>query len=182
MSLIKEARRYAEHAHSGQMRKLSDIPYIVHPINVGNILEKAGFSEEVIAAAYLHDAVEDTSVTLEEIVQRFGLEVAGIVEAHTENKSKSWEERKQHTIQIVKTGSLEVKSLIVADKLDNLRSLKESYDQQGDTIWNSFKRGFEKQKWYYESISKYAAQGLEPNQIPSFFYTYKQEVNDFFRS
>lgn len=137
MSLIKEARRYAEHAHSGQMRKLSDKPYIIHPINVGNILEKAGFSEEVIAAAYLHDAVEDTSVTLEEIVQRFGLEVAGIVEAHTENKSKSWEERKQHTIQIVKTGSLEVKSLIVADKLDNLRSLKESYDQQGDTIWNS---------------------------------------------
>lgn len=82
----------------------------------------------------------------------------------------------------MKTGSLEVKSLIVADKLDNLRSLKESYDQQGDTIWNSFKRGFEKQKWYYESISKYAAKGLEPNQIPSFFYTYKQEVNDFFRS
>src|SRR6478735_1944939 len=70
MSLIKEARRYAEHAHSGQMRKLSDTPYIVHPINVGNILEKAGFSEEVIAAAYLHDAVEDTSVTLEEMVQR----------------------------------------------------------------------------------------------------------------
>ncbi|MBY0006817.1 phosphohydrolase [Priestia aryabhattai] len=182
MSLIKEARRYAEHAHTGQVRKLSDKPYIVHPINVGNILEKAGFSEKVIAAAYLHDAVEDTSVTLEEIVQRFGLEVAEIVEAHTEDKSKSWEERKQHTIQIVKTGSFEVKSLIVADKLDNLRSLKESYDQQGDTIWNSFKRGFEKQKWYYESISKYAEKGLEPSQIPSFFNTYKQEVNDFFRS
>ncbi|MBY0062033.1 MULTISPECIES: HD domain-containing protein [Priestia] len=182
MSIIKEARKYAEDAHGGQMRKLSDKPYIVHPINVGDILEKAGFSKEVIAAAYLHDAVEDTNVTLKEIGQKFGLEVAEIVEAHTEDKSKSWEERKQHTIQTVKTASLEVKALIVADKLDNLRSLKESYDQQGDTIWNSFKRGFEKQKWYYESISKYAEKGLKPSQIPSFFDTYKQEVNDFFRS
>lgn len=180
MSLVERALEFAKQAHEGQKRKNSNAPYIVHPIAVAKILEESGLSQEVIAAGLLHDTVEDTPVTLEDITEHFGEIVSNIVASHTEDKTKSWEERKQHTIDVSKSGPIEVKALIVADKLDNLRSLVEAYEVKKDKVWDSFKRGYEKQKWYHLSIAKNIFNGIEEKDIPAFFFQFKNEAEKFF--
>ena len=74
----------AAHAAVGQMRKYTDEPYIVHPIRVGDIVDKFGGTDEMIAAAYLHDVVEDTGVSIEDILDMFGSVVAVIVDGLTD--------------------------------------------------------------------------------------------------
>src|SRR5690625_4799448 len=87
------AKSFAEKAHMGQKRKISNVPYITHPIRVAERLESAEFSDELICAAYLHDVVEDTDYEIKDIEENFGDRVAHLVAAHTEDKSKSWIER-----------------------------------------------------------------------------------------
>src|SRR5699024_1732494 len=110
---------------------------------VAKRLGEAGFSDELVAAGFLHDVVEDTPIEMEEIQRTFGEKVARLVAAHTEDKSKSWKERKQHTIDTVKKADKEVKYLIVADKLDNLLSVEASMDELGDAVWDNFNAGYE---------------------------------------
>lgn len=181
MSLKEKALEFATKAHEGQIRKLSKEPYIVHPIQVAKTLEQAGFSEELICAALLHDTVEDTAVTLDQIQKEFGPQIAEYVSSHTEDKTKSWEERKQHTIECVKTAPLEVKALIVADKLDNLRSMIKGQQQIGTEMWACFKRGKDQQKWYVDGIAKNSFIGLDADEIPAFFYDYVKEADGFFQ-
>ena len=151
--MIHEAIIFAALAHEGQKRKGTDVPYIVHPFEVAQILTKAGASESVICAGLLHDTVEDTEVTLEEIRQKFGGEVAEMVSVMTEDKSLSWEERKQKAVENV-NGEMprQTKLLICADKLSNLRSIQKDRDQVGEEVWSRFRRGKEKQRWYYASM------------------------------
>lgn len=178
----KTAKQFATRAHEGQQRKNSEDPYITHPIRVADRLENAGFSNELVAAGYLHDVVEDTPVTMEEIEHAFGQKVADLVSAHTEDKSKSWKERKQHTIDIIKTARKEVKYLIVADKLDNLLSIEAALKEKGDTAWDNFNAGKDLQKWYYVSIAENMHPGLETQDIPDFFYDYEDAVRRVFMS
>src|SRR5699024_366724 len=100
-----KAKMFATMAHKNQRRKLTNEPYISHPIRVAKQLEKFQGPEELICAGYLHDVVEDTSIQLTDIEKHFGARVAKLVSAHTEDKSKSWKERKKQTIETVKTGS-----------------------------------------------------------------------------
>ena len=180
MTLKEKAIEYATAAHAGQIRKLSNKPYIIHPLQVAETLEEAGFSEELVIAGLLHDTVEDTDTTIEEIEKEFGSKVASYVLAHTEDKTKSWEERKQHTLELVKDAPLEVKALIVADKWDNLKSMTAGHELIGDEIWNSFKRGLESQKWYIKGIAMNSFYGLDEEEIPEFFHEFVKDVNDFF--
>lgn len=177
---IEKARAYATKAHEGQVRKSTGNPMIEHPIRVAKQLKEAGFSEAVQMAGYLHDTVEDTWVTFEDIEREFGKEVLEIVKGNTEDKDKSWEKRKQHTIDSIKNASLDIKALIVADKYDNLKSLVEDYEKLGENLWDAFKRGREQQKWYFSSVAENAYIGLNPNEIPSFFHDYQQLVKTFF--
>ncbi|MCK2000339.1 HD domain-containing protein [[Brevibacterium] frigoritolerans] len=181
MSLKSKALKYATKAHSGQTRKVSGTLYIEHPIRVAKTLENAGFSVKVVVAGLLHDVVEDTETTNQDLQDGFGMEVSALVAAHTEDKTKSWEERKQHTIDTVKNSSLEIKALIAADKLDNLRSLIADYNQIGDELWSYFKRGYEDQKWYHNSIADNLLIGLEESAIPDFFYDFINESHNFFK-
>lgn len=151
--LIHQAIYFAVLAHRGQVRKGSDIPYIVHPFEVAQILSAHGAEEEVIAAGILHDTVEDTSTTLDEIEERFGLHVARLVQGCSENKALSWEARREQTLHFLKTSCPRDTMLIVcADKLSNMRSTAEDYVLLGDRLWARFHRGKEKQKWYFESL------------------------------
>lgn len=153
MNLIERAIIFAAKAHQGQKRKATDIPYITHPFAVGMMLQQAGCSAEVIAAGILHDTIEDTSATYDELAAQFGKRVADLVLAASEHdKSLPWEERKQHTIAMLKTAELEEIQVIVADKLHNLRSIRQDLASHGDTIWGRFNRGKNDQKWYYTSI------------------------------
>ncbi|MBI2079441.1 HD domain-containing protein [Candidatus Micrarchaeota archaeon] len=137
-SIIKKAFEVALEAHKKQKRKATDIPYIVHPMEVTIILMKNGANEELIAAGLLHDVVEDTDVTIEEIEKKFGKKIAFLVQSVTEptklnkklkkeDEKKTWKERKKHTIDSIKSVSKEVKMLSCADKLANISSMLEDY-------------------------------------------------------
>lgn len=178
--MLEKALEFATKAHRNQKRKVFGEPYIVHPIAVSKILKEAGFREEVVISALLHDVVEDTNVTIEEIKANFGEEVTRLVASHTENKKWSWRQRKVHTIETVKNSSLEVKALIAADKLDNLQSVVAGYNIHGENIWSFFSTGFEENAWYYLGVADNLLYGLSQEEIPPFFYRYIEETRAFF--
>lgn len=125
MDLKERARTFAIEAHRGQVRKNEpDKPMIIHPIGVDLLLEEYGYDEAVIAAGYLHDVVEDTKYTIEDIENEFGEDVANLVMGASESdKSLSWEKRKKCTIEETKSLSLRNKLIICADKINNLEDL-----------------------------------------------------------
>lgn len=151
--MIREAADFATEAHKGMVRKGGGIPYIYHPMEVALLVSQMTKDEEVIAAAYLHDVLEDTPVTAEEIGKRFGSRVLELVKAETEDKTRTWQERKGHTIEHLPTAPREVKLLTLADKLSNLRATARDYLMIGDEIWLRFN---EKRKschqWYAAGI------------------------------
>lgn len=153
MTLIDEAIAFAAHAHRKQTRKGTKIPYISHPYAVGMILQKAGCKEEVVAAGILHDTLEDTKTTREQLLERFGPTVLEIVEGCSEpDKEASWEERKQHTLDYLRTAPLEVRLVACADKLHNIRSVARDLEKHGEETWERFKRGRDRQQWYYAGL------------------------------
>ena len=180
MNLKQKALEFATMAHEGQTRKGTGKPMIGHPINVANILEKAGFPVEVVAAGFLHDVVEDTKYTMDDIVQLFGLEVARVVAGNTEDKEKTWEERKEHTIDWIKEAPLDVRALIVADKFDNLKALVADHERLGESVWSLFKRGKEFQKWYFSSVAANMLVDIGDVEVPEFFFEYQELVHSFF--
>lgn len=182
ITLIEKAKQFAKKAHEGQMRKLTGTPMFEHLERVANILQEAGFPEEVVAAGFLHDTVEDTDVTIEDILLHFGEKVAFIVAGHTEDKTKSWEERKQATIDELadENTSLFIRALIIADRLDNLRSYNKGLALFGEEMWKKFKRGRKEQEWYYRGCLEQMNTGLTEEKIPVFFYHYEKEVNELF--
>ena len=153
---LHRAIQFSANSHKGQVRKGTDTPYIVHPLEVALILAQYNWNEDVICAGLLHDVVEDTSVTIDEIKEMFGEKVAAFVSTRTEDKNKSWEERKQHTIsQVKKLETKEELLLLCADKLANLRSMKADLEcLEENLFWSRFSRGKEKQKLYYSELLK----------------------------
>ena len=154
--MINKAIIFATKAHEGQMRKATNIPYILHPLECAVIVSAMTEDKEMVVAALLHDTVEDCEgVTIDTIREEFGERVACFVKGETEDKSKSWRERKQATINHIKTASVEECILLLADKLSNLRSIARDYEVLGDDLWNRFN---EKRKeciaWYYRSIGE----------------------------
>ncbi|TAA72727.1 HD domain-containing protein [Planococcus salinarum] len=151
--LIDKAARFAAIKHDGQYRKGSNIPYITHPFGVAMILMEEKQPDSLIAAGLLHDTLEDTEVTEEELFEHFGEEILMLVKAASEpDKTLSWELRKQHTIANLPSHSTEELYLILADKLHNLRSVQADVLKQGNAVWGRFKRGKREQSWYYMSI------------------------------
>lgn len=121
---IDKAISFATKAHIKQFRKTDPLlPYIYHPISVGFILIKAGFDDDIVVAGILHDVVEDSGITAEEIESEFTRKVKEIVLAVSENKEDSWEKRKADYIEKVSNSSLGVKAVAVADKLHNIHNL-----------------------------------------------------------
>ncbi|MDR7076914.1 (p)ppGpp synthase/HD superfamily hydrolase [Neobacillus niacini] len=153
MDVIEKALQTASKSHEGQYRKNTDIPYITHPVAVGMMLLKAGYSDEIVAAGVLHDTVEDTPLTLEDIEKEFGAKIANIVEGSSEpDKSLPWIDRKEHTINFLKTASEDIRAVVSADKLHNIRSIIRDYEKIGEEVWKRFNAGKEQQKWYYTNV------------------------------
>ena len=154
MDIVSKAKKFAIKAHKGQKRKSDlDKPMIIHPINVANILKEYDFDDNVVAAGYLHDVVEDTKYEEKDIIKKFGEDIASLVMGASEpDKSLSWEDRKQHTINLVKNLDLRHKAIICADKISNLEDLRIISEIKGEYDFSAFKRGFDKQKWYYQEV------------------------------
>lgn len=179
--LVRQAKDFGEKSHEGQTRKTSGRPYFGHPMRVARILAEAGMAPHVVAAGFLHDVVEDTPVTIEAIHQRFGSSVGNLVGFNTEDKDKTWEERKSHTIDHLKLGSLEQKALVVADKYANLLEMIEDANELGEAkVWSAFKRGKDQQAWYFLGVANSSIENLDARKLPSFFQEYKQTVEEFF--
>lgn len=167
---VKElAKFFAIQAHKGQIRKGEpDKPMIFHPMGVGVLLEQYGFDSHVVAAGYLHDVVEDTKYTIEDIREEFGEDIAELVMGASEpDKSLSWEERKKHTIEEIKKLPLRSKAVICADKIHNLEDLMMNFIKSGKRDFSAFKRGEEKQRWYYTSVYESLILG-EDTSLPIF--------------
>lgn len=152
-SMIKEAAEFAEKAHSGTYRKGSSIPYITHPLETAVITSMMTDDEELIAAALLHDTMEDAGVSYEELKEHFGCHVADLVAEETEDKTKTWLERKSLTISRLHLARRETKILTLADKLSNLRCTARDYLLLGEKIWERFNvKEKAKHAWYYTSM------------------------------
>ncbi|HLC81537.1 MAG TPA: HD domain-containing protein [Candidatus Nanoarchaeia archaeon] len=153
--LIFKAIEFAAKAHRSQYRKGTLLPYIFHPLEVGKILLEAGCSEQIVAAGILHDTLEDTSAKYEDLVNNFGPVVADLVIGTSEpDKKDTWENRKLHTINWLKTAPINVLLIAAADKLSNFQTTKDDLSRYGDVIWKKFNRGKEQQRWYMQSLAE----------------------------
>ena len=107
----------------------------------------------ILAAAVLHDTIEDTEATREDIEERFGKEVADLVDAESQEKGKSWYERKSHTIEHVKAAQKDVKIVCLSDKLANIRDMYYDHQETGEELWKRFKQHDPSViGWYYGGV------------------------------
>ena len=168
-NIIEKALMYAVLAHSGQVRKGKPTePAIVHPLAVAEILRQYGADDNVIAAAYLHDVPEDTNRTLEDIKNNFGEDIEHLVDVASElDKTKTWEQRKFEKIEKMRDKLLREKLIIIADKISNIEDLGRIFKEKGCVDFSAFKRGKDKQEWYYRNIYESLAHN-EDKQNPLF--------------
>lgn len=145
---INKAFLFALYAHGEQTRK-DGLPYIIHPFEVGLELARNGADEALICAGLLHDTIEDAYILPEQLTAAFDSDVAQLVLEDSEDKTKSWEERKQAAIRSLYTGSRAHQMLMCADKLANLRSIRDGLAADGDAVWSRFKRGRSSQAWLF---------------------------------
>jgi (p)ppGpp synthase/HD superfamily hydrolase len=139
--LVRAALEKARSDHAGQVRNGSGgMPYVEHPVSVAALLEEQGYRDEVLAAALLHDVVEDSETTVEELRELFGDEVAGMVGALTDDESiESYRQRKAEHRERVAAAGPEALAIYGADKLTNTRLLRRTYAEKGEVIQDEFK-------------------------------------------
>jgi len=178
LNLLDYAIYFATRAHTGQKRKTdTNVDMIFHPFTVGMILQSANTSTNCVIAGILHDVVEDTKYTMEDIQEEFGKQIAEIVEGVSENKSLPWKERKIEAIEKVRTASLDVKLVECADKISNLETMYSLYQDIGEDIWKSFNKPKEEQKWYYTQMYEAVIAETEENEL---FKRYEKILNQIF--
>lgn len=161
ISLMDRAIVFATRAHSGTYRKGTNIPYIVHPIEAAAIVSTMTSDSDMIAAAVLHDVVEDTDATLEEIRFFFNDRIAKLVESESEDKRKdlppqeTWMIRKMETLEFLRTqADRDAKILALADKLSNIRAIHRDQKTVGDQLWERFnEKRKEKHGWMYRQVA-----------------------------
>lgn len=156
---LEEAARFAAVAHRGQVRKMTDTPYFQHPAAVAWIVDRAGFGEDAIIAALLHDVVEDSGVSPAEIAERFGPAVADLVVHCSEIKNdeqgrkRPWIDRKRDHLAALEKAPVEAKAVVLADKLHNLAAI--AFDlSRGLDVWSAFNADRERVFWYYDETLK----------------------------
>jgi len=138
---VRAALEKARSDHEGQIRNGSGgMPYIEHPKAVAALLDEQGYGEEVLAAALLHDVVEDSETTLDELRELFGEAVTGMVGALTDDESiEAYRERKAEHRERVGVAGEGALAIYAADKLTNTRTLRAALEEEGDSVRNEFK-------------------------------------------
>ena len=162
MELVSEAIAFAVKAHDGMRRKKSDVPYILHPMEAAVIVGTMTDDQNLIAAAALHDVVEDAGITIREIEEKFGKRVRELVQSETEDKradlppSDTWRIRKEESLEALKNiDDVGVLMVWLGDKLANMRSIYRDFKIEGNAMWQRFnQKDASEQAWYYRSIVK----------------------------
>lgn len=155
LDVLWRALDFAHRAHRGQRRKGSRIPYLVHPLRVAETLLRYGYPIPWAVAALLHDTLEDTATSPQSLRAAFGDQVADLVLAlsEPEHHSAPWDQRKQHTVTMLRTAPEPVVVIALADKLENLRSIVEDLEAMGEAMWSRFNADKARQAWYYRELA-----------------------------
>ena len=158
--LLDRAILFAVRAHAGTERRGKGFPYIVHPMEAMAIVATMTSDQELLAAAALHDTVEDTDVTIEEIQAEFGPRVASLVAAESDDvvegvpEEQSWRARKQAAIDRLARASHEAKMVALGDKLSNMRAIARDYAVQGEALWKMFHAPHPSDHaWHYRGLA-----------------------------
>ncbi|MBQ7660329.1 MAG: bifunctional (p)ppGpp synthetase/guanosine-3',5'-bis(diphosphate) 3'-pyrophosphohydrolase [Alphaproteobacteria bacterium] len=170
------------HGKVYQVRKSTNIPYIIHPVGVMEILLEYTDDVEIIQAGILHDILEDTEGTEQEIEQAFGVRVKNLVVGASEpnHDTLDWQSRKEHTIsEVSKSADFDTLLVICADKLHNFKTIISDYEKMGEKVWQKFHQGKEKQLWYYSQMAKAILNRYPENKLFQEFY---QTVENFKKS
>ena len=160
MELVSEAIIFATKAHDGMRRKKSELPYLLHPMEAAVIVGTMTEDQNLIAAAVLHDVVEDAGVTMQQIEEKFGKRVKELVSSETEDKradlppTETWRIRKEESLAVLKnTNDIGVLMVWLGDKLANMRSIYRDFKIEGVAMWQRFnQKSIDEQAWYYRSI------------------------------
>ena len=182
--LLDRAIIFAVRAHAGTERRGKGFPYIVHPMEAVEIVATMTRDQELLAAAALHDTVEDTDVTVEQLRAAFGDRIAALVAAESDvvcegvSEEASWHTRKQAAIDRLARAPHDAKMVALGDKLSNMRAIARDYAMQGDALWNLFHVNDPKEhEWHYRGL----AQSLSELQDTFAYKEFVQLINQVFK-
>lgn len=161
-ALVDKAIKFAVDAHSNTERRGKGFPYVIHVLEAMEIVATMTKDPELLAAAALHDTVEDTDVTVEQIKSGFGDRVAALVKAESDeidssvSEADSWRSRKQAAIERLSSASRDAKMVALGDKLSNMRAIARDYKKSGDKLWDLFHApgGKQDHEWHYRGLAE----------------------------
>ena len=181
--LLDRAIVFAVRAHGGTERRGKGFPYIVHPMEAVEIVATMTSDQELLAATALHDTVEDTDVTIEQIRAEFGERIASLVASESDtyeegmSEADSWHARKRAAINRLAHASRDAKMVALGDKLSNMRAIARDYAMQGDQLWNLFHANDPKDhEWHYRGL----ATALKDLQDTFAYKEFEQLINQVF--
>ncbi|MBO7456108.1 MAG: bifunctional (p)ppGpp synthetase/guanosine-3',5'-bis(diphosphate) 3'-pyrophosphohydrolase [Paludibacteraceae bacterium] len=158
--LLDRAIVFAVNAHHNTERRGKGFPYIVHPMEAVEIVATITSDQQLLAAAALHDTIEDTDVTVEQLRAEFGERIANLVHAESDqftegvSEEDSWHDRKQAAIDRLAAASHDAKIVAMGDKLSNMRAIWRDYQQQGDRLWQIFHvKDKASHEWHYRGLA-----------------------------
>lgn len=182
-SLLDRAIIFAVRAHANTERRGKGMPYIVHPMEAVAIASSITDDQEILAAAALHDVVEDTGISADEIEREFGKRVADLVLDESDitikgkSEAASWHERKQFAIDHLKNASHDAKIVAISDKLSNMRTIARDYRQIGEKLWSRFHTSDPKEhEWHYRGL----ADSLRELDGTDAFIEFEDKINQVF--
>jgi guanosine-3',5'-bis(diphosphate) 3'-pyrophosphohydrolase len=161
---LERALRWSAACHAGQTRKASEVPYFAHVAAVAMILGRAGFDEDVVIAGLLHDVVEDSEATLDDVAASFGptvREIVGVcseIKVDAKGRKRPWIDRKRDHLTAMAGASTAARAVLLADKLHNLTSIDLDLEE-GRPVWAAFNAERAQVLWYYRSAIDACASG-----------------------
>ncbi|MBQ6764596.1 MAG: bifunctional (p)ppGpp synthetase/guanosine-3',5'-bis(diphosphate) 3'-pyrophosphohydrolase [Paludibacteraceae bacterium] len=163
--LLDRAIIFAVNAHHNTERRGKGFPYIVHPMEAVEIVATITPDQELLAAAALHDTIEDTDVTVEQLRELFGERVAHLVQEESDqftegvSEADSWHDRKQAAIDRLAHASHDAKIVAMGDKLSNMRAIARDYKVRGDELWSIFHvTDKASHEWHYRGLAQSLAE------------------------
>ena len=181
--LLDRAIIFAVKAHAGTERRGKGFPYIVHPMEAVSIVATLTTDQELLAAAALHDTVEDTDVTVEQIREEFGERIANLVASESDvmpegqSEEESWHARKQAAIDRLAAAPHDAKIVALGDKLSNMRAIARDYAVMGDKLWNIFHvKERRDHEWHYRGL----ADALRELSDTFAFQEFERLINEVF--
>lgn len=180
-NMISRAILFATKAHEGSVRKGTTLPYIIHPLETMAIVATITSDQELLAAALLHDVVEDTDIHIDDIRREFGNRVADLVDAETSRDIRgvshidSWQQRKQAAIDRLTTASRDAQIVALGDKLSNMRAIARDFRRIGNQVWQRFNmKDAALHAWYYQELVRCLATMSDTDAYQEFASLVKQ--------